>query len=67
MYVWYFSVGVICLMFYLIEYEIATSLHGNIFQCAHAIQTYLVYLIPATLVHSFARFSVNLQIDKKIK
>lgn len=52
---------VICLMFYLIEYEIATTLHGNIFQATQAIQAYLVDLIPTSLVHSLARRTVNLQ------
>lgn len=33
----FFGVRVICLMFYLIEYEIATTLHGNIFQATQAV------------------------------
>lgn len=48
-------------MFYLIEYEIATTLHGNIFQATQAIQAYLVDLIPTSLVHSLARRTVNLR------
>lgn len=58
---------VICLMFYLIEYEIAATFHGNIFQATQAIQAYLVDLIPTSLVHSFARRTVNLRLGKCAK
>lgn len=48
-------------MFYLIKYEIATPLHGDVFQSSKTVQARLVDLIPSSFVHRFTGSTVDLK------
>lgn len=49
-------------MFYLIKYEIASPLHGDVFQSSKTVQARLVNLIPSSFVHRFTGSTVDLKI-----